>query len=446
MLDFKDLCNNIIKIALQKGADEAEVVLEIGRESEVGTRVGEIETIKEAFSQGLGIRIFKNNRLGFTYTSDFNEKNLDRLIKTTIELSEQASEDEFNGLPEPSSETIPELKLFDPEISKIDTSWKIDTCKLMEKTMFDYDKRLTNSEGANFLDGDSIWHIANSKGFYHNYKSSYCYLYCVPVAEEKGKLQSNYWFSFSRYFNKLDNPESVAKKAAERVIRMLGAATPKTVKAPVVFDQLTAATVVGAVLAAINGDAVYKRATFLVDKLNHTIASSKVNINDDGCLVRGLASSPIDGEGLLSVNKRIVKEGKLLTYLYDTYTARKAQTESTANAQRSYASTPYIGGFNSYLEAGDYPPEEIIGSVKNGLYVTSLMGSGVDIVTGDYSRGASGIWIEDGKLTKPVEGLTIASNMLGMLGNIEMVGNDLKMMGSVSSPTFKISEMIVAGV
>jgi len=445
MSDYSGLSDHIIKLALKKGADEAEVYIEINRESEVGTRLEEVETLKESISQGLGIRIFKNNRLGFAYTSDFTEAHLDKLVQSVIDLSDQTSIDEFIGLPEIISANPIELDLFDPKLSNIEPSRKIAMCKLMEKKLFAYDKRINNSEGAFFYDGDSTNYIANSHGLNHSYKNSYCYLYCVPVAQQDDKLQSNYWFSFKRHFADLDKPESVAQIAAERVIRMLGASTPKTARVPVVFDPLTAASYIGGILAAINGDAVFKRSTFLVDKLNQQIASSAVNIRDDGRMVKGLASSPIDGEGLSTINKEIISQGKLVTYLYDTYTARKANTNPTASAQRGYSSTPAIGGFNFYLQAGEYPPEEIIDSIKSGFYVTSLMGFGADIVTGDYSQGAAGLWIENGKLTRPVEGLTIASNMLEMLKNIEMVGNDLTMMGPISAPSFKISEMTVAG-
>lgn len=444
MADYKALGDDIIKYALKNGADEVEVYIEVGRESEVGTRLENLERLKEATSQGLGLRIFKDKRLGFAYTSDLSENNLKDFINKTIKLSDETTKDEFNGLPEPSFD-ISELNLFDPKIGQIETSWKIDACKRMEKTMFGYDKHINNSEGACFWDGDTSVYIANSKGFYHSYKNSYCYLYCVPVAEKDGKLQSGFWYSFKRFFDELDSPETVANIAAERVIRMLGATIPKTKKVSVVFDPLTAGSFIGGILSAINGDAIFKRATFLVDKLNQQIASPCLNVSDDGRLIRGLASAPIDGEGVPTANKEIISEGVLRTYLYDTYTAKKANVKSTANAQRSYSSIPEIGGFNFYLQAGDYSPREIIGSVKDGLYLTNLMGYGANIVTGDYSRGASGIWIENGKLTKPVEGLTIASNMLKMLKNIEMVGNDLKMMGPVSSPTFKISEMIIGG-
>jgi len=445
MSDYFSLSDDIIKLALKKGADEAEVYIEISRESEVGTRLEEVETLKEASARGLGVRIFKNKRLGFTYSSDFAKAHLDKLVQSAILLSEQTSADEFNGLPETVLDNSIKLDLYDSKLTDIELSRKIEICKLMEKILFSCDKRINNSEGAFFFDGDSTIYIANSNGLNHSHKSSYCYLYCVPVARQDDKLQSNYWFSLKRHFADLDKPENIARTAAERVIRMLGAVTPKTARVPVVFDPLTAASFIGGVLAAINGDAVFKRSTFLVDKLNRKIASSEVNIRDDGQLVKGLASSPIDGEGLPTANKEIISQGKLITYLYDTYTARKANIKPTANAQRGYSSTPAIGGFNFYLQAGKYPPEEIIGSIKSGFYITSLMGFGGDIVTGDYSQGAAGLWIENGKLTRPVEGLTIASNMLEMLRNIEMVGNDLTMMGPISAPTFKISEMTVAG-
>lgn len=445
MTDIKDLSEQIIKLALKKGADEADVYLEVGRESEVSTRLGEVESIKQASSKGLGLRVFKDKRLGFTYTSDFSEEQLDKLVASTVALADEASQDEFNGLPEPPTEPIPDLDLYDSEISAIQTSQKIDACRRMEKTFLAMDKRLSNSEGARFYDGDSTVHFATSKGFYHTYQSSYCNLYCVPVATDNGKMQSNFWFSSARFFKDLDAPEIVARIAAERTLRMLNAGKPKTLRAPVVFDTITGTSVLGAILGAIDGDNIFKRTSFLVDRLSTQIASKHVTIRDDGCMPRGLASSPVDGEGLVTRNKEIISAGKLVTYLYDTYTARKAKTTSTANAHRSYSSTPGIGGFNFYLQPGEHSPEEVIGSIKDGVYITNLMGSGVDIVTGDYSLGAAGMWIEQGELTRPVEGLTVASNLLDILRKIEMVGNDLKMMGQISSPTFKVSEMTVAG-
>lgn len=443
--DFIDFCSDIVKQAIRKGADEAEAFLSSGRESEVSTRLNETETVKEAATRGLGIRVIKNKRLGFVYSTDFTKDHLGGLIDSAIELSAEATQDECNGLPEPASDKPSDLGLFDPRINKLDVDSKIDLCRRMEKRMFQYDSRITNSEGAHFLDGETNVTIVNSKGISGSYDSSYCYLYCVPVAQQDGRLQSGYWFAFSRFLDSLESPETVAEIAAARTVRMLGAGIQKTCRAPVVFDQLTGAAIIGSILAAIDGDAIHKRASFLVDQLNEVVASPLVTVRDDGRLRGGPGSAPFDGEGLPTGNKEIIKDGKLLTYLYDTYTAKKVGTRSTANAQRDYSSIPDIGGLNFYLQKGRHSPEEIIASVKNGFYVTNLMGFGLDNVTGDYSRGAAGLWIENGKITRPVEGITIASNILTMLKKIEMVGDDLKFMGPVSSPTFKISDMTIAG-
>jgi len=446
MKDYRALIENIIVQAKNKGADEAEVFLEIERESQVTTRMGEIETLKEAIARGLGIRVFKDGRLGFVFSSDFNEEHLNKLAAKAVELAEYTTTDKFNGLPKNiDTGDSRDLQLYDPEIEKLEQTLKIDTCKNMEKQMFGYDKRITNSEGASFYDGNSEIFIANSNGLFKQVTSSYCYLMAMPVANQDGKLQTDYWFSISRHFNDLDSPENVAKKAAERAIRMLNGETVKTSRVPVVFDQLTGAAFLGNIRAAVNGDAVYKKSTFLVDKLNQKVGSDIVTIRDDALIPRAVASSPFDGEGIPTQNKAIIDHGRLMSYMYDTYTAGKAGTKSTGNAQRGYSSTPDIGGFNFYLEKGDNSPEEIIGSVDNGLYVTNIMGFGADMATGDYSQGASGLWIEKGKLTRPVEGITIALNILDMMNNIVMIGNDLEFMGPVSSPTFKISEMIVAG-
>ncbi len=445
-MDLIRFGQEIVGEALANGADEADVFLQGGRESEITTRMKKVENIKEAISEGYGIRAFKNKQLGFCFSSDFSSTGMKEAARRAVVLSKETTSDQFNGLPEQDGDFNPDdLDLFDPKIRKISTEWKIEACLAMERAMFDYDKRVTNSEGAGFYDGETTTVIINSLGQSYSYKSSYCYLVCKPVAAEDGKLQSGWWYSYKRHLADLDSPEDVGRIAAERTVRMLGAKIPGTARVPVVFDRITGTSVLGSLLSAIDGDAVFKKATYLTGKLNEDIASPLVTLVDDGTLRRGVASSPFDGEGLRTEKREIVSRGQLKSYMYDVYTARKAGVSPTGNAQRDNSSLPSIGSYNFCMPNGESDFERIIGSVENGLYLTGLMGSGTNPVTGDFSLGASGIWIKNGKLTYPVEGITVASNMLEILKNIDMVGNDLKFLGPVSCPTFRVAEMTVSG-
>lgn len=445
-MNHKEFASEIVRQAIKSGADEAEVFLEEGRESEVGTRMGKIETLKQATSKGLGLRVFAGKKLGFSYTSDFSKKSVEAFIEKAVALAKETSKDEYNGLP-----TIgggfgyPDLDLFDSELQNLSTDWKIEACKEMEETAFAYDERINNSHGATVYDGDSFRVLANSHGVLHSYKSTYCYLVCVPVAMQEGKMQTGFWFSHKRFFRELDSPKEVATTAAKRTVRQLGARKAPTKYVPVVFEPMMSASIIGSIFGALDGDRVYKRQTYLVDKSGEEIACPLVTVIDDGTIARAVGSAPLDGEGLPTFRRVVVDKGVLQSYFYDTYTANKVGTEPTGNAQRSYSSTPRIGSWNFYLEAGNDSPEKIIASVKEGLYVTRMMGFGLNMATGDLSRGAMGLWIEDGELTHPVEEATIAGNMLEILKDIEMVGNDLEFRSTTCAPTIKVKEMTVSG-
>jgi PmbA protein len=445
-LNLEEFAGEAVEEALKAGADEADVFIQSGRESEVSTRMLETENIKESRAQGYGIRVFRKKKLGFCFSSDFTESGLKDAAKKAVSLAGIASEDEFNGLPDDGDgiEDI-DLDLLDTEVEGISTDRKLEACRRTEQAMFDFDKRVFNSEGAGFFDGESITVFASSKSPSRSFKSSYYYLVCRPVARENDRLQAGWWFSHKRHFSDLDEPEIVGRISAERTVRMLGARVPMTTRVPVVFDNVTGISILSALMGAVDGDSVYKKASYLVDRLGHTIASPLVTVVDDPLLARGLGSSPFDGEGLPTSRRELISEGMLRSYIYDTYTARKAGAKSTSNAQRSYDSLPSIGSFNVFLEKGKHSFDDIIGSVENGLYLTNLMGFGANPVTGDYSLGASGIWIEKGKLAYPVEGITVASNMIDMLKDIDMVGDDLMFLSPISSPTFRVREMTVSG-
>jgi PmbA protein len=267
----------------------------------------------------------------------------------------------------------------------------------------------------------------------------------APIAEENGRMQSGSWYSANRRYDKVEDAVEIGRTAARRALRMLGAKKIKTTRAPVVFDPDRAAGLIGTIAGAASGPALYKGASFLVDRLGTQIASPNVTIFDDATIVGALGSKPFDGEGLATRRKALVDRGILTTYLLDVYSGRKLGLSSTGNAARSVGGPPSVSAANLYLQAGQYTPEQIIGSVKRGLYLTGLIGFGINAVTGDYSRGASGIWIEDGQLAFPVEEVTIAGNLKEMYMGIEMVGNDLLWRSSTVAPTIKISEMIIAG-
>jgi PmbA protein len=258
-------------------------------------------------------------------------------------------------------------------------------------------------------------------------------------------MQRDAWYEVRRKFSQLTSAESIGREAARRTVRRLGARKVTTQRVPVVFDQETAGSLLANLCSAASGYGLYKRASFLLDQLGHTIASGLVTVYDDGRMVGGLGSRPFDGEGLATRKNIIVERGVLRSYLLDTYSGKKLGLPSTGNASRSVGESPSVGPTNFYLVPGSKSPEEIVGSITTGLYVTELIGFGINMVTGDYSRGACGFWIENGELAYPVEEITIAGNLKQMFKEIEAVGNDLVFRGRISSPTLKIAEMVVAG-
>ncbi len=442
----KDIAAFVVEQALKSGADEADVYLETGRESSVTVRLGELETLKQAHSKGLGLRAFLGNRLGFAYTSDFERKSLQAFARRTVEMAREISADPHNVLPPtlPRAQ-YPDLDLYDPEVANISMEWKLTTAREMEKIGMGVDPRINNSNGASVGDGEAETVIANSQGVLHAYRSSSCGLSCSLVAEQEGKKQSNGWWCSKRFFSELESPEQIARVAAERTVRMLGATKPPTQVVPVVFDPQMAASFLGIIFAALNGNSILKRSSFMVDKLGQKVAADNFTLMDDGLRVRGLGSQPIDDEGVPTSTKTVIDRGILKRYFYDGYAAHKAGVSPTGNARRGYSSTPSVGAWNLYLKAGEKSPQAIIRSVENGLYLTSTMGFGVNMVNGDFSRGAAGIWIEKGELTKPVEEATIAGNVLDMLKNVSLVGDDLVFRSSYASPTIKIDGLTVSG-
>ena len=441
------LASDVLAMAKTHGATEADVIVADGENLSVQIRLGSVDRLSKAREKRLGLRIFVGKRSATSSTSDFSSESLRRLVSETCTLAKAVVEDPVSGLPgaDQLATDQPDLDLYDE--TRLDTDRQIDLAKRAEAAALASDERITNSEGADF---DSSWGrvvLGNSHGFIGEYRSSSYSLAVSPVAVDpvSGSMQRDAWYDVRRKFHTLDAPEAIGREAAKRTVRRLGARKVGTKRVPVVFDQETAGSLLGNLCSAVSGYALYKGASFLGGQLEKRLAPDWFTVYDDGRIVGGLGSRPFDGEGLPTRKNTVVDKGVLTSYLLDTYSGKKLGLPSSGNASRSVGESPSVGPTNFYLSPGTCPAEDIIRGVKDGLYVTELIGFGINMVTGDYSRGAGGFWIENGELTYPVEEITIAGNLKQMFGDIEIIGSDLVFRGRIASPTLKIAEMTVAG-
>jgi PmbA protein len=443
--DHRELASQLLKAARSAGADAADVIVSEGTEFSVTVRKGEVETLTEAGSKALGLRVFVGTRTASTYTSDFSWPTLARLVEEAVGMARATSEDAAAGLPD---ETFPpedvELGLYDPSPLELPATERIERARRAEAAALAV-PGIGNSQGASWGSGEGSVVLASTRGFMGGYRTSSVSLSAVPQAERDGQMERNHWYTAGRGLADLESPEQVGRTAAERTLRRLGARQVKTAEVPIVFDPESAAEILGTLFSAISGYAVFRNASFLKDRLGEVVASPLVTLVDDGRRPRGLGSRPFDGEGLPTRRNVPIERGVLRHFMCDSYSARKIGARPTASARRGVAGSPSVGAFNLYFEPGASTPESIIGSVERGLYVTDLIGFGVNVVTGDYSQGAVGHWIERGRLTHPVHEVTIAGNLREMLLGVDAVGNDLVFRGGSASPTIRIRKMTVSG-
>ena len=438
----------IVTKALRAGATDAEVVFAEGDEFDVEVRLGEVETLKESGSRALGLRVLMGQRTATTSTSDISAEGIDRLVSGAVALAAVTSEDPFVGLADKEAfgSVAGDLELYHEDVYSLPAKERIEYARRAEAAAMGYDARITNSKGGSFSAATGRKILANSRGYVGEVRTSYCSIAAQPIAQSAdGAMQRDYWYSDGRALRLLNTPESVGHEAARRALRRLGARKVKTQRVPIVFAPEISPSILGEVMGAVNGDAIYRNASFLAGKLGEQIAGANITIINDGTMPGKFGTKPFDGEGLPTRRTVVLQNGRLESYLLNTYTARKLNLKSTGSAARGLAGTPGIGANNFYLEPGTQTQQEILAAIPSGLYVTELMGHGGNIVTGDYSCGASGLWIENGELTYPVEEITIAGNMKEMLNNITAIGSDLIFYGSVACPTLRIDGMTIAG-
>ncbi|MDQ1692785.1 MAG: PmbA protein [Acidobacteriaceae bacterium] len=443
------LATQLLDQALTAGATDAEVMLYEGDEFEALVRKGEVERLKESGSRAAGLRVFIGARAASTSTSDLTPAGLERLVQGAVALARVTSEDPFAGLPDAESfgQLRNDLQIYWNDIDELPAAERISLARRADEACFAADARITNSRGGSFDAGSGHKILANSRGFVGEYRRSICSVSASPIAQSPdGQMQRDYWYSSARSARSLESPESIGAEAARRTLRRLGARSVPTQQVPVVFAPEIARSIVGHIFEAANGSLIYHQASFFTGKLGEQVASKDLTIIDDGTMVGRFGTAPFDGEGLPTRRTVIIERGVLKNYLLNTYTARKLGMESTGNASRGITGAPGIGAGNLFLEStAVQSPEAILADVPSGLYVTELIGQGVNMVTGDYSRGASGLWIENGELTYPVEGITIAGNLRDMFQHITAVGDDLVFRSSVASPTLRIDGLTIAG-
>lgn len=441
-----ELLEHLLKRATARGATEADAFLVTEQSASVEVRLGEPESVTHSREQRLSLRVFIGKAAASASTSDLSRDSLEHLVDKATNLARVTAGDPLAGLPDPGelAAVVPDLDLHDPDGHRFSLEEKLALATRAEIAALEADPRVTNSEGTEFFERQAEYAYATSHGFSGTYRTSSFSLTVNPVAAANGEMQREAWYTLSRKRQRLDPPDQVGRIAAQRALRRLGARKGKTAEVPVIFDSETAAGLVRSIAAAASGPALYRGASFLLDRLGKRIASSAVTIVDDGTLQAGLGSRPFDGEGLPIRRTVLVQEGVLESYMLDTYSGRKLRLPSTHHAVRN-GSGVTVAPTNLHMLPGNASPEELIASVKNGFYVTELIGFGINMVTGDYSRGAVGLWIENGQLAYPVEEITIAGNLLEMFQAIDGVGNDLVLRNRTSAPTLRVARMVVAG-
>ncbi|MCJ7679462.1 MAG: TldD/PmbA family protein [Candidatus Aminicenantes bacterium] len=439
--ELNDLAEWAVSYGLKYGADEVEVTVIDSREFEVRVRLGEIEQLIEAGSRSLGFRLLCDRKTASASSSDLNKDTLKHLIRNAVVRARLGHHDEFAGLPEKAEFPVdPEsLQLYDPFFVTLDPKEKIQLALETERIALS-DKRITNSHGAGFENREILGTLASSNGFIQQYRETYGHLSVGLQAEESGQVVEDGWGHGNRFFKEMESPEEIARKAMSRTIRLLNPRKIKTQNVPIIFEPEMTSWLLGFLFSCIAGTSVYRKTTFLADRLGDRIADPRFTVYDHALLPKKPGSIPFDSEGIPGRNKTVVDRGVLKHFLCDTYAARKLGLESTGNADGGG-----VGPTNFFLENGPTDPADIIKATDKGLILTRTIGHGLNPVTGDISRGAVGLWVERGEIAYPVSEITIAGNLGGILEDIDSVGNDLDFSHSVCGPTLKIGEMTIAG-
>lgn len=436
LTDIQQIVEDVLKLAKEKGATQAEASMSKVRGIAVSSRLKEVETVEFTNDGGLGITVYKGQRKGSASTADLSPQALRLTVEKAIEIAKYTGEDDCSGLADKELMSFEpqDLDLFHP--IELDTDFAIEQVITAETAALAFDPRITNSDGASYNANLGTKVYGNSHGLNVGYNSSRYSMSCVVIGEQDGDMQRDYSYTVERQADLMASPEQIGKESAEFTLGRLGARQIKTAKVPVLFDKEIASGLIGHFISAISGGNLYRKSSFLLDKLGEQVLPNWFSISERPFIMRGLASSAFDHEGVRTKDSEIVTDGILNQYLLTSYSARKMKMQTTGHA----------GGIHNWLiKPTGQSDKQMLAELGTGLLVTELMGQGVNVVTGDYSRGAAGFWVENGVIQYPVHEITIAGNLADMLKNIVAVGSQIERRGSIQTGSILIDNMQVAG-
>jgi PmbA protein len=451
--ELERLVSQAVEAALGAGAGDAEATAQDSAGREIRVFDGEVESLTEAGERGLGVRAWIDGRAGYAYGTDLSDAGIAQVAAGAVEAARVSDPDEFAAPPEPADGSPAEIAgLYDPEVGAWDSERKVDTAKAIERAARDSDERVSAVETTVYVDEESRAALASSRGLEASYEASFCYAFIQAIAGEGDAKETGLGFGLGRSPGALD-PEAIGREAGERATQLLGSSKPESRTCPVVLDPTVAASFAGFVGGVLCADAVQRGRSPFAGRLGDEIASAALTLTDDGTDPEGMASAPVDGEGLARGRTTLIDSGALAAYLHDSYTARRDGdgTRSTANAARSgYRSPPSVSTSNLIVTPGELDQEGLLAEAGDGLYITDVAGlhSGVNPVSGQFSVGASGLAISGGELADPAREFTIASDLVSMLSAVRAAGRDARWVpfgGSVKTPPLLVGEMAIGG-
>ncbi|OGV97627.1 MAG: hypothetical protein A3I04_03670 [Nitrospinae bacterium RIFCSPLOWO2_02_FULL_39_110] len=444
-MDIVSIAEDILNKAIKKNSDSAEAYIIEESSTIIEVKEQKVDSFQSAASRGFALRILLGNKLGFSYTSDNSPPAIDRLIKEAFENAENNESDVYISFAKPSQRASVK-SLYDDKLKGVGEKEKIEMGIRLERAALKYDKRIKKIRHASYEDSENKKVFLNSNGIKSFYSDTVCSTSIMLVAEENGNSEIGWEFDYNRFYKNL-KVEDVGIEAAEKAIKMLGAKRINTCRIPVILDPKVSCDFLGILSSSLSADSVQKGKSMLADKLNSIIASPIINLIDDGTLDGGIGSAPVDGEGTPTRRTVLVEKGYLRGFLHNIYTANKWKTSSTGNSVRGgFKGLPGVGVTNLFVEKGNITREGLINGIDKGLYITEAMGvHTANPISGDFSIGIAGHYIENGKISFPVRGVVVSGNILELLKDIEAVADDLRFFGRIGSPSIKISEVVISG-